>query len=154
MTVQKEHSGATMAMNDSGTKSNPFLIEDETVPDSGDGRLSVLGESLFIKGELQAAEDLLLEGRLEGSIKHTAQRLVIGRKGRVKADVHAHNLVIEGEVEGDVHCAESVVIQSSGVLRGNIFSPRLTIADGARFDGSVDMGSKSAGKRKADSGSG
>lgn len=137
-------------MSDGGTKSNPFLVEDEPIAEAGDDRLSVLGESLYIKGELRAAEDLLLEGRLEGSIKHTAQRLVIGRKGRVKADVHAHNLVIEGEVEGDVHCAESVVIQSSGVLRGNIFSPRLTIADGARFDGSVDMGSKPAGKRKSE----
>jgi len=139
-------------MSEGKARTNPFLIDDENDTAAGDDRLSVLGESLFIKGELQAAEDLLLEGRLEGSIKHTAQRLVIGRKGRVKADVHAANLVIEGEVVGDVHCAESVVIQSSGVLRGNIYSPRLSIADGARFDGSVDMGTKTGGEKKTGTG--
>lgn len=126
-------------MSESNSSANPFRSADVSGGDAGHEQLSVFGESLFIKGELQAAENLLIEGRLEGTVKHTADKLIIGSKGRVKAEIHAQNLIIEGEVEGDVHCAESVSIKESAVLLGNIFSPRLSIADGARFNGSVDM---------------
>ncbi len=100
---------------------------------------SVLGETLHIRGEIEAAEDLLLEGRVEGSIRHTANRLTIGATGVVHADIDAKNLVIEGTVEGNVVGSESVVIRETADVRGNVYTARISIADGARFSGTVDM---------------
>ena len=101
--------------------------------------LSVIGKTLFVKGELEAAEDMLVEGRVEGSIKHTASQLTIGVSGVVNADIDAKNLVIEGTVEGNIVGAESVVIRDSADVRGNVYTARISIADGAQFSGTVDM---------------
>ena len=101
--------------------------------------LSVIGKTLFVKGEVEAAEDMLVEGRLEGSIKHTANQLTIGVSGVVNADIDAKNLVIEGTVEGNIVGAESVVIKDSADVRGNVYTGRISIADGAQFSGTVDM---------------
>ncbi|MFV2089445.1 MAG: polymer-forming cytoskeletal protein, partial [Pseudomonadales bacterium] len=101
--------------------------------------LSVVGQSLVIKGEVEAAEDMLIQGRVEGSIKHTAERLIIGNSGVVNADIDAKNLIIEGVVEGNIVASESVVIQETADVRGNIYTSRISISDGAQFSGSVDM---------------
>lgn len=107
-------------------------------PTARDG-LSVIGKTLFVKGEVEAAEDMLVEGRVEGSIKHTASQLTIGVSGVVNADIDAKNLVIEGTVDGNVVGAESVVIKDSADVRGNVYTARISIADGAQFSGTVDM---------------
>jgi cytoskeletal protein CcmA (bactofilin family) len=101
--------------------------------------MSVIGKTVFVKGELEAAEDMLVEGRLEGSIKHTANRLTVGVSGVVNADIDAKNLVIEGTVDGNIVGSESVVIRESAEVRGNIYTARICIADGAQFSGTVDM---------------
>lgn len=101
--------------------------------------LSVIGKTLFVKGQVEAAEDMLVEGRIEGAIKHTASRLIVGASGVVNADIDAKNLIIEGKVEGNIVGSESVVIQESADVRGNIYTARISIADGAQFSGTVDM---------------
>lgn len=108
--------------------------------------LSVVGPSLIVKGELEAAEDLLIEGRLEGLVKHTAEHLIIGKEGVVHADIHARNLSIEGVVEGNIVGSESVMIHDTATVRGNIYTPRISISDGAHFIGSIDMDTASAQK--------
>lgn len=107
-------------------------------PAARDG-LSVIGKTLLVKGEIEAAEDMLVEGRVEGSIKHTANQLTIGVSGVVNADIDAKNLVIEGTVDGNIVGAESVVIKDSADVRGNVYTARISIADGAQFSGTVDM---------------
>ena len=101
--------------------------------------LSVVGQSLVVKGEIEAAEDMLIQGRVEGSIKHTADRLIIGTSGVVNADIDARNLIIEGVVEGNIVGSESVVIEETADVRGNIYTARISISDGAQFSGTVDM---------------
>jgi len=101
--------------------------------------LSVIGKTVFVKGEVEAAEDMLVEGRLEGSITHTASRLTVGVSGVVNADINAKNLVIQGTVEGNIVGSESVVIEESAEVRGNIYTARISVADGAQFSGTVDM---------------
>lgn len=101
--------------------------------------LSLIGKTLFVKGAVEAAEDMLVEGRIEGSIKHTADRLIVGVSGVVNADIDAKNLVVEGTVEGNIVGSESVVIKESADVRGNIYTARISIADGAQFSGTVDM---------------
>jgi len=106
---------------------------------SADSDMSVIGPTLVIKGELEAGEDLLVEGSVEGTIKHTAERLLIGQRGKVKADIRARNVVIEGEVEGDVYGSESVSIRETATVCGNIFTPKVSISEGAHFKGGIDM---------------
>ena len=103
------------------------------------GEMSVVGPSLVIKGDLEAGEDLLIEGRVEGTIKHTAEQLLIGQRGSLKADIRARNVIIEGEVEGDVYGSDSVSIRETAKVRGNIFTPKISISEGAHFKGGIDM---------------
>ena len=109
-----------------------------------DEALSLIGPSLNIKGDLEAAEDLLIEGTLEGTVKHTSDRLIVGSSGQVRANIQARNLIIEGLVEGDILGSESVVIAETATVRGNISTPRISIADGAQFNGSIDMDTATA----------
>jgi cytoskeletal protein CcmA (bactofilin family) len=105
----------------------------------GTGRLVNIGQTIFIKGELTGTEDLTIEGRVEGKIELKDHNLTIGPNGKIKADVYAKSIVITGEILGNAYASEKVEITNSGVLKGDICSPRIVIADGAQFKGSVDM---------------
>jgi cytoskeletal protein CcmA (bactofilin family) len=99
---------------------------------------SVFGATLRFKGELRADEDFVLQGRIEGSIHHT-QNLTIGTDGVVKGDSRARTIVVEGTVEGDLYALESISIRPTAKVLGNLLAPRVAIADGANFNGKVDM---------------
>jgi cytoskeletal protein CcmA (bactofilin family) len=101
-------------------------------------RIPVLGKTLLFRGELTAEEDVILQGRVEGSIRH-ARNLIIGPDGSVLGDVYASHLTVEGLVEGDLHCSEAVVVRATAQVRGNIFAPRVGIMEGATFNGRVEM---------------
>jgi len=105
---------------------------------------AIIGSSIQIKGELQGDEDLTIDGRVEGKIDLRDHNLTIGPNGKIKADLFARHIVIAGDVSGNAHAAERVEIAPSGRLSGDIVSPRITIADGAHFKGSVDMEQKAA----------
>ena len=113
---------------------------------AGSGRAANIGPSIQIKGELQGDEDLVIDGRVEGKIELREHNLTIGQNGRIKADLHARNIVIAGEVTGNAFAAERVEIAPSGRLSGDITAPRITIADGAHFKGAVDMEKGAAAK--------
>src|SRR5215469_14094704 len=101
-------------------------------------RIPVLGKTLLFRGELTAEEDVILQGRVEGSIRH-ARNLIIGTDGSVLGDVYASHLTVEGLVEGDLHCTEAVIVRATAQVRGNIFAPRVGIMEGATFNGRVEM---------------
>ena len=101
-------------------------------------RIPVLGKTLLFRGELTAEEDVILQGRVEGSIRH-ARNLIIGTDGSVLGDVYASHLTVEGLVEGDLHCSEAVIVRATAQVRGNIFAPRVGIMEGATFNGRVEM---------------
>jgi cytoskeletal protein CcmA (bactofilin family) len=109
-------------------------------------KVSVLGKTLVFKGELSADEDIILQGRVEGSIHHT-QSVTIGVDGVVIGDTHARSIVVEGTVEGDLRGVVSVLIAATATVRGNISAPRVGIMEGANFNGSVDMSSPVAAVR-------
>lgn len=102
-------------------------------------KLSVLGPTVRFKGELTADEDLMIQGEIEGSIHHHARHLTIGPQGRVKADIRANHIIVQGEVEGDMYGTEAVIIEASSRVRGNVFAPRVALKEGAKFKGSIDM---------------
>jgi cytoskeletal protein CcmA (bactofilin family) len=103
-----------------------------------------IGESVIIKGELSATEDLTIEGRVEGVIQLPDHVVTIGSSGRVKAQVVAKAVIILGEVLGNVTASERVDIRDNGSVDGDIVSPRVAIGEGAHFRGSVDMQRKEA----------
>jgi len=110
--------------------------------------MSVLGPTLRFKGELSAEEDLLIEGSVEGTIRHS-QRITVGPKGKVKASISAALIIVEGTVEGDLHAQKSVKITDSADVRGNVRAPSVTITEGAKFNGGVEMESRQSAQAPA-----
>ena len=98
-----------------------------------------IGKSIVIKGELNGSEDLTIEGQVDGKIELRQNVLTIGPNGRIKAQVFAKAVVILGEVTGNVTATEKVDIRDNGSVDGDIASPRVAIAEGAHFRGSIDM---------------
>jgi cytoskeletal protein CcmA (bactofilin family) len=112
--------------------------------DAGRRELSVLGRSLVFKGELEADEDLLVDGRVEGTITHRAEHLAIGPHGDVKADIVANRVLVQGRVVGNIRATEAIVIEPSAHVAGNLFAPRIGLKEGAEFDGRIQMTRASA----------
>ena len=98
-----------------------------------------IGKSVVIKGELNGSEDLTIEGHVEGTIQLREHVLTIGPNGRIKAQVFAKSVIVLGEVTGNVTASDKVDIRDNGSVDGDIISPRVAIAEGAHFRGSVDM---------------
>lgn len=98
-----------------------------------------IGKSVVIKGELNGSEDLTIEGHVEGTIHLREHVLTIGPNGKIKAQVFAKSVIILGEVTGNVTANEKVDIRDNGSVDGDIIAPRVAIAEGAHFRGSVDM---------------
>jgi cytoskeletal protein CcmA (bactofilin family) len=106
--------------------------------DTAAERTSILGPTLRFKGELHADEELLIQGQIEGSITHS-QRVTVCGQGTVKASIRAQIIAVEGTVEGDMHAEKSVQIKETAHVNGNIQAPNVSIVDGAKFNGNVNM---------------
>src|SRR5436190_1314299 len=103
-----------------------------------------IGKSVVIKGELNGSEDLTIEGHVEGTIQLRDHVLTIGPNGKIKAQVFAKAVIVLGEVTGNVTASDKVDIRDNGSVDGDIISPRVAIAEGAHFRGSVDLQRKGA----------
>ena len=123
---------------------------ESAAPQADANQVPVLGKTLLFRGELTAEEDVILQGRVEGSIRH-ARNLTIGSEGSVQGDVYASHLTVEGLVEGDLHCSEGVVVLATAQVRGNIFAPRVGIMEGALFNGRIEMDPGAAAARSGNS---
>ena len=127
-------------------KSNDDGSDVSSAPRIGQSRpvrsknVSVIGPTLVIKGELSADEDLVIEGQIEGTIAHHKKNLTIGKEGRVKADIHASSVLVEGHLVGDIHSEGVVSLAKSASVMGNIHCGRIVMQDGARFSGRIEMG--------------
>jgi cytoskeletal protein CcmA (bactofilin family) len=99
----------------------------------------MIGQSIKIKGTVSGDENLIVEGTIEGSVDLPKNDLTIGQSGNVTADLNANTVRVDGQVTGDISGAEKVVVSKTGKVRGNIVAPRVTLEDGAKFKGSIDM---------------
>ena len=102
----------------------------------------MIGPTVYIKGDLSGQEDLIIEGRVEGTIELRQHHVTVGKNGKVKADIHGKTITIEGEVQGNLYGEEQVVLRQTGTVRGNITAPRVSLEDGSNFKGSIDMSPK------------
>jgi cytoskeletal protein CcmA (bactofilin family) len=98
-----------------------------------------IGKSVVIKGELNASEDLTIEGQVEGTINLHDNVLTIGANGKIRAEVSVKAVIVLGSVTGNITASERVDIRDGGSVEGDLAAPRLGISEGAHFRGSVDM---------------
>ena len=97
------------------------------------------GESLRIKGEITANEDLRFEGEIEGTISVPGHTLIVGRTARVHADVHAKAIVVAGSFMGSAVAKERCEVQEAATVEGTVETPRLMVKEGAQLNAKVVM---------------
>jgi cytoskeletal protein CcmA (bactofilin family) len=100
---------------------------------------ATIGRSVVIKGEITGSEPLYIDGKIEGSINISDNRVTVGRFGNVTANIDAREVVITGQVKGNIHCTDRLDIRSEGSLVGDVVSQRISVEDGAVLKGSVEV---------------
>ncbi|MDZ7778380.1 MAG: polymer-forming cytoskeletal protein [Gemmatimonadota bacterium] len=123
-------------------------------PASGDSGRATIGPSISIKGDVTGSEDLLIQGKVDGSVTLAQHAVGVGSEGRVNADILGRLITIEGRVEGDLTAEEQIILRGSAQVHGDIKAPRVVLEDGATFRGLVDMGANGSGGQTKATGSG
>ena len=98
-----------------------------------------IGKSIHVKGELSGNEDLMIDGRVEGKIVLAGHAVTIGQSGTVTAEIQAKAVVVNGQVKGNITAEDRVEVAATGSMQGDVRAPRVVLADGAKFKGSIDM---------------
>jgi cytoskeletal protein CcmA (bactofilin family) len=117
----------------------PETIRREPTPGAAGQVQAAIGRSLVIKGELAASEDLLIEGQFEGTLNVQDHCLTVGANGKVKAEIHARQVVILGSINGNVNAREKIELRRSGNVVGDLMAASVAIEEGAYFKGSIDI---------------
>src|SRR5271168_182668 len=113
---------------------------DSSYPASSSGSGTArLGASLHIKGEITGNEDLAIDGSVEGLIQLEERKLTIGASARVTADVIAREVVVYGNVKGNLRARDRIEIKKDGSVVGDLTTARISIEDGAYFKGSIEI---------------
>ena len=107
---------------------------------------AVIGSSIQINGDLRGDEDLRIEGNVSGTVELKNSILTIGKEGKVKADVYAKSIAVDGETRGDLYATERVSVHVNARVQGNIIAPKVSIEEGAHFKGSIEMDPKAVEK--------
>ncbi|HEX2833984.1 MAG TPA: polymer-forming cytoskeletal protein [Thermoanaerobaculia bacterium] len=103
------------------------------------GGSTFIGPNITIDGTVTGSEPIVIEGTVRGKINVTAD-LRVGTKARVEAEVHARNVTVEGQITGNISADDRLELVASAVVEGNLKAPKIVVAEGAKFRGSVDMG--------------
>ena len=126
------------------TMSSPSVPASDTTPaqrpaSTTTADQATIGKSLVIKGEVTGSESLYIDGRVEGSINLSGNRVTVGRNGVVAANINAREIVVLGKVRGNLTASDRVDIRSDGSLTGDVIAARISIEDGAYFKGGIDI---------------
>lgn len=113
---------------------------------------AVIGPSISIRGEVSGDEDLLIQGKVDGSVDLELHTVTVGGEGRVKGNITARVVTVEGEVEGDLQAEEQVILRGAARVQGDLKAPRVVLEDGANFRGLVDMSEPAGAQAKAKTG--
>jgi len=112
----------------------PDSFDDEEQPER---KLSHLGQSARVTGDISIAENLCIDGAIEGTIKIRGKRLSVTERALVKGEIHARTIDVHGTVQGDIHGDEIVHLYASASVTGNVHTKRILVDDGAQFDGTL-----------------
>ena len=113
-------------------------------PAGAPGRRAVVGPASSLRGQLSAREDVWIEGQLDGEVQAPAHQVTVSAGGRVRAEIKARTVVIEGELQGNVVASHMVIVRAGGRMQGDIRAPRVGLDEGCQFQGNVDMDSSQA----------
>ena len=102
---------------------------------------AVIGPSITIKGELSGSEELMIQGRVQGTVDLKQHSVTVGKKAKVEADIRAKAIHVEGEITGNLFAEATIFLHPTANVMGNMKSPRVSLEDGARFRGKIDMDS-------------
>jgi len=116
---------------------------------TGRQEAAIIGPSIHIDGDLYGDEDLVIEGEVKGAVHLKNNSLTIGSHGKITADVYAHTIFVDGFMDGDLYGAEQISIRKTARVRGNVTSPRVSLEDGAKFKGSIEMDPEAEALKKA-----
>ena len=101
------------------------------------------GKNLQIKGNVTGEGSLIILGSFEGDFELKG-RLQVAHGARIKGDIKATDIYVNGEIDGAVTASEKVHLDTTARIKGGIATPRLSVLEGARFDGELQMGSQGA----------
>ena len=118
------------------------MANETAAPPNERRKVAWVGPGVRIEGKLISTEDLVIDGRVDGSIEVSDHHLSIGPDGTVSANLSARRITISGAVTGNVKAGERVDLHATGSVTGDIDAPRCVIADGAFIAGRVDAGRK------------
>lgn len=104
-----------------------------------DANQVVIGKGIRIKGKLKGGEDLVLRGRIEGTVALEKNHFIIEESALMAGDVDVENITVRGEQAGDAVASDKVELDASAKVLGDVKAPRFVVSDGARFRGNVDM---------------
>jgi cytoskeletal protein CcmA (bactofilin family) len=113
------------------------------------GERATIGRSITIRGDVTGDEDLLIQGRVDGSVNLREHAITVGPDGVVKASIVGRVVSIEGKVEGNISADEQIILRTSATVQGDISAPRVVLEDGAKFRGGVEMGEAAADRARA-----
>jgi cytoskeletal protein CcmA (bactofilin family) len=108
-----------------------------------------IGESVVFDGNLSCDEDVTIDGRLVGNIHVRAAALTVGRSGRLESAIRAARVVVHGTVQGTITASDRIELAPSSVVTGDLSATEVVIADGAQFNGRIDMGRRTIAARVA-----
>ena len=101
--------------------------------------VSCLGANLEIKGKISGDEDLQIDGKVEGAVELRGQRLTVGPTGKLSSEVKARELIVYGNLTGNVHASDRVEIRKDGSVTGDITTARISVEDGAYLKGRIEI---------------
>jgi cytoskeletal protein CcmA (bactofilin family) len=137
MFFNKYKKSITQVLAKNNSKSTPENTNNMKVDQSPPQ--AVIGAGVKMQGQIISRENIIVDGLIEGSITAEDNQVLVSDSGAVKGNIHASIILVEGSVIGDISASQSVVISASGNMIGNIESPRVTLQDGAKFKGSIEM---------------
>lgn len=123
----------------SGTREAPGSVSAPSSSSSRGNAGAIIGRSIQINGDVKGDEDLLIEGDVSGTVELKNHALTVGKEGKVKADIYARSITVDGTTDGDLFASERIAIRATAQVRGNLLAPRISLEDGAHFKGAVEM---------------
>ena len=100
---------------------------------------AVIGPSITVKGDVSGDENLVIQGRVEGTVSLPQHNVTIGSTGKVTADIRGNMVIVEGQVNGDIRAQEQIILRHTAKVEGSISAPRVALEDGAVFRGGIEM---------------
>ena len=101
---------------------------------------TVIGKSVIIRGDISGAEDLYLDGEIQGTVTLPDNRVTVGPNAHILADLEVRDIVVNGHIEGNIRASGRVDLRQTAMVHGDIYTSRLSIEEKASIQGRVDVG--------------